>query len=415
MKILFLARRYSYFRNFDSVIREPGRRAATSLHLAVDRETPRGCRSSSGSPPEFPTDHLRGAAAARRRRLDVDGGPAAPRHRAPALSAPDVRRHAEAAGALGGADARAGSCARRVHPPSRRGRAGPVVGAPRLARTGRRPENPRVPRVHRAPPARPRAAHPAHRPGLVSRSTTCAPRGRWAFRPGSPCGAGTTCRARRSSASCPIACSCGTTPRSARRSSFTACPTDRIVVTGAQCFDRWFGRRRRATATRSARRSGCRRSRPFILYVCSAPFIGSQPEAPFVVDWVRRVRASASARAARRADPRSARTRRGGRSGPASTCRALRDVVVWGSSPVDRSSRNDYFDSLYHSAAVVGLNTSAFIEAGIVGRPVLTILLPEWHENQLGTAHFRYLFEAGGGLLDVRAQLRRAPRAARRR
>ena len=77
----------------------------------------------------------------------------------------------------------------------------------------------------------------------------------------------------------------------------------------------------------------------------------------------------------------------------------FRDVVVWGSSPVDRRSRNDYFDSLYHSAAVVGLNTSAFIEAGIVGRPVLTILLPEWHENQLGTAHFRYLFEAGGGLL----------------
>jgi hypothetical protein len=78
----------------------------------------------------------------------------------------------------------------------------------------------------------------------------------------------------------------------------------------------------------------------------------------------------------------------------------FRDVVVWGSNPVDPHSRNDYFDSLYHSAAVVGLNTSAFIEAGIVGRPVLTILLPEWHENQLGTAHFRYLFEAGGGLLE---------------
>src|SRR5204863_7581991 len=45
------------------------------------------------------------------------------------------------------------------------------------------------------------------------------------------------------------------------------------------------------------------------------------------------------------------------------------------------------------------LNTSAFIEAAIAGRPVFTILLPEWHENQLGTTHFKYLFEAGGGLL----------------
>ena len=25
--------------------------------------------------------------------------------------------------------------------------------------------------------------------------------------------------------------------------------------------------------------------------------------------------------------------------------------------------------------------------------------MPEWHESQLGTVHFRYLFEAGGGLL----------------
>ena len=28
-----------------------------------------------------------------------------------------------------------------------------------------------------------------------------------------------------------------------------------------------------------------------------------------------------------------------------------------------------------------------------------TILLPEWYESQMGTVHFRYLFEAGGGLL----------------
>jgi hypothetical protein len=45
------------------------------------------------------------------------------------------------------------------------------------------------------------------------------------------------------------------------------------------------------------------------------------------------------------------------------------------------------------------LNTSAFIEAAIIGRPVFTILLHEWHESQMGTVHFRYLFDAGGGLL----------------
>jgi len=30
---------------------------------------------------------------------------------------------------------------------------------------------------------------------------------------------------------------------------------------------------------------------------------------------------------------------------------------------------------------------------------VHTVLLPEWYESQMGTVHFRYLFEAGGGLL----------------
>jgi hypothetical protein len=174
-------------------------------------------------------------------------------------------------------------------------------------------------------------------------------------------------------------------------------PEDRIVVTGAQCFDRWFDRRPSRDRHTLCQAIGLTPVRPFVLYVCSAPFLGSPPEAPFVVDWVRRLRESAGSL---RDVPILIRPH------PSRTAEwagvdlsPYRDVVVWGSSPVDPGSRNDYFDSLYHSAAVVGLNTSAFIEAGIVGRPVLTLLLPEWHESQLGTAHFRYLFEAGGGLL----------------
>jgi hypothetical protein len=175
-------------------------------------------------------------------------------------------------------------------------------------------------------------------------------------------------------------------------------PEDRIAVTGAQCFDRWFKRapsRDRYTLCQSI---GLTPVRPFVLYVCSSPFLGSQPEAPFVMEWVRRLRESSGTL---RDVPILIRPH------PSRTAEwaginlsAFRDVVVWGSTPVDPPSRNDYFDSLFHSAAVVGLNTSAFIEAGIVGRPVLTLLLPEWHENQLGTAHFRYLFEAGGGLIE---------------
>ena len=35
----------------------------------------------------------------------------------------------------------------------------------------------------------------------------------------------------------------------------------------------------------------------------------------------------------------------------------------------------------------------------VVGRPVHTILLPEFQENQEGTIHFHYLLTVNGGLL----------------
>jgi hypothetical protein len=173
---------------------------------------------------------------------------------------------------------------------------------------------------------------------------------------------------------------------------------ERVVVTGAQCFDKWFDRAPSRDRQSFCAAIGLPADRPFVLYVCSAPFVGSQPEAPFVVEWIRRVRAHASPRL--RAVPiliRPHPSRR--KEWEGIDLASFGDVVLWGDNPIDARARADYFDSLFHSAAVVGLNTSAFIEAGIVGRPVYTILLPEWHENQLGTVHFRYLFDAGGGLL----------------
>jgi hypothetical protein len=175
-------------------------------------------------------------------------------------------------------------------------------------------------------------------------------------------------------------------------------PADRIVVTGAQCFDKWFDRAPSRDRDTFCRQIGLPADRPILLYVCSAPFSGSPPEAPFVVEWIRRIRTSSSARL--RNTPILVRphpSRRPEWEGIDLT--PFPDVVLWGSDPVDANARADYFDSLYHSAVVAGLNTSAFIEAGIIGRPVHTILLPEWYESQMGTVHFKYLFEAGGGLL----------------
>ena len=75
------------------------------------------------------------------------------------------------------------------------------------------------------------------------------------------------------------------------------------------------------------------------------------------------------------------------------------DVALLGGNPITDETRADYFDSLYYSAAVVGLNTSAFIEAAILNLPVFAVLPLEFRDNQEGTIHFHYLTRVAGGLL----------------
>jgi hypothetical protein len=172
-----------------------------------------------------------------------------------------------------------------------------------------------------------------------------------------------------------------------------------VIVTGAQCFDHWFDRAPSRTREEFCNQIGLDAARPFVLWVCSALIHGSAPEAPFVVEWIRRLRASG--------DPALRNVGVLVRPHPSRVAEwesidiSQLNAVVWGSNPIDETARADYFDSIFHSAAVVGLNTSAFIEAGIVGRPVLTIVVPEFVENQHGTVHFDYLVTAGGGLLTV--------------
>jgi hypothetical protein len=81
---------------------------------------------------------------------------------------------------------------------------------------------------------------------------------------------------------------------------------------------------------------------------------------------------------------------------------ALDNVVIWppvGADPNDPDARGDYRDSIHHSAAVVGINTSAEIEAAIVGRPVLTVRAPEFVHAQEGTLHFEHLVNAERGFV----------------
>ena len=182
-------------------------------------------------------------------------------------------------------------------------------------------------------------------------------------------------------------------------------PPERIVVTGAQCYDQWFGRQPSRPREQFCEQIGLDASRPFVLYVCSSLFKNTANEARFVERWIQQVRGSADP-ALREAGllirPHPRRLDEWAQV----DLTEFKNVTLFGSHPVDPAAKDDYFDSLYYASAVVGLNTSAFLEAGVVGRPVLSVLLPEIStDNQEGTIHFHYLLNVGGGLLEVARSL----------
>ena len=164
------------------------------------------------------------------------------------------------------------------------------------------------------------------------------------------------------------------------------------------------------TGRSSAARVGPRPDGPYVLYACSSPFI-----AP---DEVRVRRALARRRSGR--DPGLAEVGvlvrphpQNAASGTASTSRAFGNVAVWppaGAQPDAGEARAGFFDSLAHSAAVVGINTSALIEAAILGKSVLTPRVPEFAGTQEGTLHFRYVLVRERRLRARRRDARRAPR-----
>jgi hypothetical protein len=185
-------------------------------------------------------------------------------------------------------------------------------------------------------------------------------------------------------------------------------PPDTVEVTGAQAFDRWFDRTPSRSRDLFCRAVGLPSGKPFVLYVGSSIFISrAATEVPFVRRWIEALRAAddpavRSLAVLVRPHPYN------GRAWDPNALADLADVAVWpkgGYDPVNEENRAGFFDSMYHSEAVVGINTSAMIEAAIVHRPVLSIAAPEFAATQDGTLHFHHLLPENGGFLSVASTL----------
>ena len=205
-------------------------------------------------------------------------------------------------------------------------------------------------------------------------------------------------------------------------------PAERVVATGAQLFDPWFERRPSRTREEFVRTVGLDPAEPYVLYVGSSPFVTnhSDDEVRFVERWIEALRASGDERL--RGLGIAIRPHPVGKGWKHADLARFENVVIWpphSERPIKPEDQTEFFDSLAHSAAVVGINTTAMIEAAIVGKSVLTVLAPEFAQES--TLHFHYLLEENGGFLHVassleehRAQLARvldedAPGAERRR
>ncbi|MEJ2234772.1 MAG: hypothetical protein P8X67_12675 [Syntrophobacterales bacterium] len=174
----------------------------------------------------------------------------------------------------------------------------------------------------------------------------------------------------------------------------------KVAITGAQCYDKWFDHKPSTSRKDFLRNVGLGSQSPYILYLCSSPFIAPK-EVEFVERWARNLR--------KHKDPDLKNLGVLIRPHPRNfqqwedvDLSHLQDVVIYprkGANPVNEDSVNEFYDSMYHSVAAVGINTSAMIEAGILNKPVFTILAPDFNTTQEGTLHFHYLVQ--GGLLYI--------------
>jgi len=190
-------------------------------------------------------------------------------------------------------------------------------------------------------------------------------------------------------------------------------PRERVSVIGAPRFDTFFALSAATSREQFHEPLGLDPARPTLLYVCSSRFV-SEGELAFIRRWLGELRGSAS------------QTLR--------TCNVVvrphPDIALlpddfrmprhqWAAAPhliariarpfgddralvlqTDLTTPQGLYESIVHSNAVVGLNTTAELEAGIVGRPVFTIVADDDSvDGQRSTIHFHYLTKEQGGFV----------------
>jgi hypothetical protein len=179
-------------------------------------------------------------------------------------------------------------------------------------------------------------------------------------------------------------------------------PPERIRVTGAPTFDFSFSMLQTRDGKEFRAEVGLQPGQPFVLYLASSRTI-AEDEVPVV----RRLLAALRERPETR--DVAVLVRPHPLNGGIWRDVAENGLVVWpkeGSSTDTQAAREDYYDTMFHCVATIGVNTSASLEAAIVDKPCLSIVTDEYAKTQSELGHFAHLLK--GGFLELSSTVEEA-------
>ena len=164
----------------------------------------------------------------------------------------------------------------------------------------------------------------------------------------------------------------------------------RAIYTGAPPLDIWLDKKPSVSYERFCANTGLNPDLPFITYLCSSKNI-AKDEDVFIEKMIEHFRAITGAPEFSilvRPHPENMKIWR--------ERRVSGTVLSPETYPAyySKDAKNHYFDTMYYSSCVVAINTTAILEAALLGKPCISLVTDHYQATQIKTKHFNLLLNA---------------------
>ena len=167
---------------------------------------------------------------------------------------------------------------------------------------------------------------------------------------------------------------------------------EKVFLTGAPSLDFWFEQKPKQEFAEFCRAYSLQSDRPFIVYLCSSQTI-ARNEHVFVkkiVQQMKKLMGDHCPSILIRPHPLNVEIwKNWNEAGTVVVPKSSRDIFY------SKEAKAFFFETLYHSSCVLGLNTTAMVEVAIVDKPCVSILCEEYRDTQEKSGHFHHLTDAG--------------------